>query len=137
MSNPGTHITGMSNRGVKSATGTSLDNYLLTDFDNLDDSATAVGLGFRIRSMSNLRVGKIATNLTVPSADKMYSEMLFAIRNNGAEVNAITLATPDTKNQSYLLLQCNVDGITTTRRVKLGAAGTGPSGVGRMLYVDQ
>ena len=132
----GTNITGMGNRGVKSAAGTSLDNYLLTDFDNLDDSATTVGLGFRIRSASNSRVGKIATNLTVPSADKMYSEMLFAIRTNGSEVNAITLATPDTSNQSYMLLQCNIDGSTTSRRVKLGAAGTGPGGSGRMLYVD-
>ena len=132
----GTGITGVGNRGTKSSNGVSLDNPLLTDFENMDDSATTVGLGFLVRSGSNKRVGKIATNLTVPSADSMYSEMLFTIRTAGNEASALTLASPDAAGQTYAMLNMNLDGTTVIRRVKVGAAGTGPGGVGRMLYVD-
>ena len=133
----GTGITGVGNRGTKSANGESLDNYLLTDFEAMDDAASAVGIGFLVQNNSNKRVGKIVTNLTVQSADNMYSEMLFTIRNAGNEAAALTLASPDAAGHTYAMLNMNIDGTHVIRRVKVGAVGTGPGGAGRMLYVDE
>ena len=133
----GTEIHGVGNRGVKSSAGVSYDNYGLTDFSSLDETSTAVGIGFLIRSGSNKRAGKITTRLTVPSADNMYSEMLFSIRKDGSDASALTLASPDAEGHTYALLGMNIDGTGTVRRVKVGAPGTGPGGAGRMLYVDE
>ena len=38
---------------------------------------------------------------------------------------------------TYAMLNMNIDGTDVIRSVKVGAAGSGPGGVGRMLYVDE
>ena len=38
---------------------------------------------------------------------------------------------------TYAMLNMNIDGIDVIRSVKVGAAGSGPNNVNRMLYVDE
>lgn len=132
----GTGNHGFGNRGVKSQAGTDLDDYLLTDFDNFDGSAAQVGIGFRVRNTSNKRIAKILASLTVPSANGMYSELDLYMRKSGEEINALKLSSPSGNGQTYATLQVQTtEGATVSRRVKVGASGTGPSG-GRALYTD-
>ncbi len=128
---------GFGNRGVKSQAGTVLDDYLLSDFDNFDGSAVQVGIGFRVRNTSNKRIAKILATLTVASVDEMYSELDMYMQNAGTEVNALKLSSPSGNGQTYATLRVqDTEGATTSKRVKVGASGTGPGGVGRALYTD-
>lgn len=128
---------GFANRGVKSQAGTSLDDYLLSDFDNFSGSAAQTGIGFRVRNTSNNRIAKILATLTVASADKMYSELDFYMRSGGTERSALKLSSPGGNGETYATLMVQTtEGATAARRVKVGAAGTGPGGVGRSLYTD-
>lgn len=128
---------GVGNRGVKSQSGVALDDYLLSDFDNFDGSAAQVGIGFRVRDTSNKRIAKILATMTVPSANSMYSELDLYMMNSGTERSALKLSSPGGNGETYATLQVQTtEGATAARRVKVGAAYTGPGGSGRVLYVD-
>jgi hypothetical protein len=51
-------------------------------------------------------------------------------------VDGVVVSPTSTDNETYATLMTRISGSDVSKRIKVGAAGTGPSGAGRALFVD-
>ena len=87
-----------------------------------------------------LPMAKIKGSLANATATELQGNILFQIRPNGVSpqslVTGASIENTTTDGDTFIVTSARVSGASVTKRVKFGAAGTGPGGVGRAMYID-
>ena len=82
----------------------------------------------------------IKSSLVNSTGTELQGDLKLQVRPFGAAgqtlQDGVVVSSTGTNNETFAKVLTRISGSNVEKRVKVGAAGTGPSGVGRMLFVD-
>jgi hypothetical protein len=85
-------------------------------------------------------LAQIKGNLINSAGTELQGGVKLQVRPTGSAgqvlTDALTVSATSTDGETYATLTARISGSDVDKRVKVGAAGTGPSGTGRALFVD-
>ena len=85
-------------------------------------------------------MAQVKGNLINSAGTELQGGLKLQVRPTGAAgqafTDALTVSSTSTDGETYATLTARIGGSNVERRVKVGASGSGPSGTGRALFVD-